>query len=119
MQKPGVIWLTTLLAYNRKMPDYHLEKKRGARAVPVRGTERMVNALSASEMEQKSRQDLIRLIRRLYRQGMNVEQIKQWFVHGIPNALTVVNNPLPRRGSRPHNVGATGHAPVVNRSENG
>lgn len=88
-----------------------------SKIVSVRKTDRVVNPLSVAEMEQRSRGDLIRLVRRLYRQGLNSEQIKNWFVEGIPLALVVVGNPLPRRASRRHSVRAAGNTPALKAEE--
>jgi hypothetical protein len=41
-------------------------------------------------MEAKSRDDLVRLIGRLYRQGLTAEDIKEWFVENLPQAMRSV-----------------------------
>ena len=58
--------------------------------VPVRGTKRVVNKLSESEMAARSRDDLVRLVGRLYRQGMTAEEVKEWFVENLPQAMRSV-----------------------------
>jgi hypothetical protein len=58
--------------------------------VPVHETKRVVKPLSQAEMEAKSRDDLVRLIGRLYRQGLTAEDIKEWFVENLPQAMRSV-----------------------------
>jgi hypothetical protein len=43
-----------------------------------------------AEMEAKSRDELVRLVGRLYRQGLDSEQIKEWFVEQLPLAMRSV-----------------------------
>jgi hypothetical protein len=38
-------------------------------------------------MAARSKDDLVRLVRRLHRQGLNAEQTKEWFVENLPVAL--------------------------------
>jgi hypothetical protein len=74
--------------------------------VTVRGTKRVVGPIDSSRMEQMCRDDLTKAIARLFKIGLNVEEVKQWLVHQIPNSLTVVANrgALRRRASRRHTV---------------
>ena len=58
--------------------------------MPVRATKRVVRPLTQAEMEVKSRDDLDRLVGRLQRQGKNSEQIKEWFVENLPQAMRSV-----------------------------
>ncbi len=53
----------------------------------VRGTTRIVRPLTEAEMAARSKDDLVRLVRRLHRQGLNAEQTKEWFVENLPVAL--------------------------------
>lgn len=55
------------------------------------------NQLAVAEMEQKNGAELIRITRRLFRQGKNSEQVKQWFVDAIPKALLVASMTNARR----------------------
>jgi len=57
------------------------------KVVPVRKTHRVVGPISDERMAVMSQDDLVRLVRRLHRQGLNAEQIKEWFVENIPMAL--------------------------------
>jgi phage regulator Rha-like protein len=58
-----------------------------SKVVPVRKTNRVVNKLSQAEMAARSRDDLVRLVSRLYRQGMSAEEVKEWFVESLPQAM--------------------------------
>ena len=58
--------------------------------MPVRKTNRVVGPLSEAEMAARSRDDLVRLVGRLYRQGLTAEEVKEWFVENLPQAMRSV-----------------------------
>jgi len=60
------------------------------KVVPVRKTNRVVGPLSEAEMAARSRDDLVRLVGRLYRQGLTAEEVKEWFVENLPQAMRSV-----------------------------
>jgi hypothetical protein len=60
------------------------------KVVPVRKTNRVVAPLSEAEMAARSRDDLVRLVGRLYRQGLTAEEVKEWFVENLPQAMRSV-----------------------------
>jgi hypothetical protein len=41
-------------------------------------------------MAARSRDDLVRLVGRLYRQGLTAEEVKEWFVENLPQAMRSV-----------------------------
>jgi hypothetical protein len=52
---------------------------------------------------------MLRLVNRLFKMGMNSEEVKEWFVGAIPRALR--SRALPTRRSMPHNVAVPTNAP--------
>lgn len=78
MQKPGVIWLSSLLGYRRRTVDRYY--------------------LANSRQGQRCESDLRAIVRRLMRMGLSSEEIKEYFVTAIPQALQQASVKQPKAG---------------------